>query len=169
MEIKLDSKLMKACSGLFLFAISIILMAANDIKIHWLIGLFMMFGAFANCGAWYLDGKKDFAAVVKACFYLMFAIVFFAKVEALILGYYFFVLWAMIEAGLVCQDGCKKYEEKDNFWFVYVGLAVLSILLAFISCFVLEGILIGMAMLFVSLAQVFPMCADFLPKIELKK
>jgi len=167
MEIKLDSKLLKAVSGLFLFAISIILMAADDIKIHWLIGLFLMFGAFANCGAWFLDGKKDFATAVKAGFYFLFAIVFFAKAEALAFGYYFFVLWAMIEAGLVCLDGCKKYEEKANFWFVYAGLAALAILLAFIGSFAIEGVLIGLALMFVALAQVFPVCEQFLPKVEL--
>lgn len=166
MEIKLDSKLLKAVSGLFLFAISIILMAAKDVDIHWLIGLFLMFGAFATCGAWFLDDKKDFAAAVKAGFYFLFAIVFFAKAEAMIMGYYFFILWAMIEAGLVCLDGCKKYEEKANFWFVYAGLAALAILLAFIGCFAIEGVLVGLALMFVALAQVFPVCEQFLPKVE---
>lgn len=169
MDIKLDSKLMKACSGLFLFAISIIMMALKDPSLHWLIGLFLMFGACATCYAWLLDNKKDFAVALKAGFYLLFAIVFFAKVEALIVGYYFFILWTMIEAGLLCMDGCKKYEEKASFWFVYAGFAALAILLAFVGCFAIDGILVGLALMFVSLGQVFPVCEQFLPKVELKK
>lgn len=169
MEIKLDSKLLLAINGMFLLAIGIMLMTVGDLHLHWLFGLFMMFSSCAICGAWFLDGKKDFSLVVKAGFYFLFAIVFFAKMEALILGYYFFILWAMIEAGLSALESRKLFEEKANLWFIIPGLAALAILMAFIACFVTNEILLGLAFLFVALAQVFPAILPFLPKVEIKK
>ena len=200
MEIKLDSKLFKAVNGLFLFAISLILMAANVDKlgdIHWLIGLFLMFGACSLCAAWYFDGKKDMPLALRACFYLLFAIIFFAKKE-IVMDAHFFLLWGMVEAALIVYAGLQAKDAKDNYWFVAAGFGALAILLAFIGCFVAKtGVelvenavvdafasaftgrggepsiphlspMVGLPLMIVALANIFPLCAQFLPKCELQ-
>lgn len=180
MEIKLDSKLMKAVAGLFLFAISIILMAADGGKlagaawsgnIHWLPGLFMMFMAFAMCGAAYLE-KFDCKLVTRACLYLLFSIVMLAK-KGVAADYFFLGLWAALEGVMLVFDGLKAKEAKANLWFVQVCLGALVILFGFISCFMeTKGLKLnpmpGIAFLFAALGMIFPVCADFLPKCELK-
>ena len=200
MELKLDAKLMKAVNGLMLFAISLILMAANIEKlgdIHWLIGLFLMFGACSLCTAWFYDGKKDMALALRACFYFLFAIVFFAKKE-IVMDAHFFLLWGMIEAALVVYAGLQEKEAKGSYWYVNAGFGALALFLAFIGCFVAKNgaeiladaiqnafasafsgggdssiphlsLLVGLPLMIVALANIFPFCENFLPKIEIKK
>ena len=179
MEIKLDSKLMKAVAGLFLFAISIILMAAGADKLagnlSFLPGLFMMFMAFAMCGAAYLE-KFDCKLVTRAALYLIFSIVMLAK-KGPATDYFFLGLWAALEGVMLVFDGLKAKEAKANLWFVQACLGALVILFGFIACFLTHKVsgfsvklnpMIGIAFLFAALGMIFPVCADFLPKCELK-
>lgn len=189
MEIKLDSKLFKACFGLFMFAIAIIFMAADYQKLAgvdprvsflgWLPGLFLMFGAFAICAAWYFEGMKDCKLATRAGLYILFSIVIMAKKGVLgstpLLG-----MWAVLEGVLLVFDGFKAKEAKANLWFVGACLGAIVVLFGFIACFLdpvvkINGFeetmklhpMLGISFLFAALANIFPMCADFLPKFEL--
>ena len=190
MEIKLDSKLFKACFGLFLFAIAIIFMAADLFKLAgggdgvtnlgWLPGLFLMFGACALCAAWYLEGMKDCKLATRAGLYILFSIVIMAKKGVLgstpLLG-----MWAVLEGVLLAFDGLKAKEAKANLWFVPACLGAIVILFGFIACFLdpvvkINGFeatvklhpMLGISFLFAALGNIFPMCADFLPKFDVK-
>lgn len=188
MEIKLDSKLFKACFGLFMFAIAIIFMAADYLKLAgvdprasflgWLPGLFLMFGAFALCAAWFFEGKKDCKMATRAALYVLFAIVIMAKKGVLgstpLLG-----MWAVLEGVMLAFDGLNAKEAKANLWFVPACLGAIVILFGFIACFLdpvvkgdfFNGVIklhpmVGVAFLFAALGNIFPVCADFLPKLD---
>ena len=190
MELKLDAKLMKAVNGLMLFAIAIIYMATSITKlvpqlaekdastIGWLPGLFLLFGACALCAAWFFEGKKDCKMATRAALYVLFAIVIMAKKGVLgstpLLG-----MWAVLEGTMLAFDGLNAKEAKANLWFVPACLGALVILFGFIACFldpVLKGDLfngviklhpmVGVAFLFAALGNIFPVCADFLPKFD---
>lgn len=190
MEIKLDSKLFKACFGLFLFAIAIIFMAADLFKLAgggdgvtnlgWLPGLFLMFGAFALCAAWYFEGMKDCKLATRAALYILLAIVIMGKktvaINTQLLG-----MWAVLEGVMLIFDGLKAKDAKANLWFVSACVGAIVVLFGFIACFMdpvtkkmlyVEVIsklhpMVGIAFLFAALGNIFPMCADFLPKFEL--
>jgi hypothetical protein len=191
MEIKLDSKLFKAVFGLFMFAIAIIFMAADYVKLAgggegvanlgWLPGLFLMFGAFAICAAWYFEGMKDSKMATRAALYILFAIVIMAK-KTVAANAQFLGLWATLEGVLLVFDGFKAKEAKANLWFVSACIGALVVLFGFIACFLdpltkdlgfFEVVsklnpMVGIAFLFAALGNIFPMCADFLPKCDLK-
>ena len=189
MEIKLDSKLFKAVFGLFMFANAIIFMAADYYKLAgggegvanlgWLPGMFLLFGALALCAAWYFEGMKDCKLATRAALYILFAIVIMAKkhvaVDAPLLG-----MWAVLEGVLLVFDGFKAKEAKANLWFVGACIGAIVVLFGFIACFMdpvvkIKGWeevakvhpMVGIAFLFAALGNIFPMCADFLPKFEL--
>jgi len=178
MEIKLDSKLMKAVNGLLLFAIALIMMINS---INWMIGLFLLIAACAQGVGAYLD-KKDCKLATSACLYFLFAIVFFAKM-GIAYDPFFLGLWVMIEGALLASAGFKAKEEKDALWMVPACLGAMAILFAFISCFLdptlgatgnlfSGGISLkvkmspvgGIALLFVALGYIFPFCKSFLKK-----
>lgn len=141
MEIKINSKAMKAFNGLMLAAIAIILMACSYSKlvdVRWLIGLFMMLGACALGFGWYADEKKDGKLAVRACFYFLFAIVFFTKKYIVFEGY-FFALWAMLEGVLLFADGLKAKEEGNNSWALIAGIGALALILGFVATFVVKS------------------------------
>lgn len=190
MEIKLDSKLFKACFGLFMFAIAIIFMAADYMKLAgvdprasflgWLPGLFLLFGACALCAAWFFEGKKDCKMATRAALYVLFAIVIMAKKGVLgstpLLG-----MWAVLEGTMLAFDGLNAKEAKANLWFVPACLGAIVILFGFIACFLdpvvkINGFeatvklhpMLGISFLFAALGNIFPMCADFLPKFDVK-
>ena len=179
MEVKLNSKLLQAANGLMLFAIDIILMACEISKLtddfHWLPALFLLFGAAALCGVWFMD-QKNLKPATIACFYVLFAIVMFAN-KTVMVQPIVFAVWAMIEGGLVVANGLKLKEENFELWFVPACLGALAVLLGLIACFVMNEnfyakmlfggakmILVGLSFLFVALAQIAPFCLDFLPK-----
>lgn len=174
MEIKLNSKLLQAANGLMLFAIAIILMACDIMKLYdlnWLVGLFLLFGAAALGFGWFLD-KKDCRLATVACFYALFAIIFFANHASV--APLFLAALAMVDAGVVIADSFKLKEENANLWFLPACLAALVVVLGFISCLVYKELffketLVGVAFLFLALAHIAPFCLGFLPKIEIKK
>ena len=204
MELKLDAKLMKAVNGLMLFAIAIIYMATDLMKmvpsegegseyIGWLPGLFLIFGACALCYGWFIDGKKDCVLATRACFYVLLAIVFFAN-KNVASNSLFILMWGMMEGALLLVDGLKGKEANANLWQVVAGSGALVILLAFIAMMVINETYYqkkmtemiaaamrsgkepgtikmafeGVVLLFVALGNIFPACANFLPKCELK-
>ena len=173
MQLKLDSKLLKAINGLFFVAIALTLMINST---GWAIGLFMMLGACALGYASYLE-KCDLKLAAIALLYFLFAIVFFAK-DGMELNFIFIAAWAAIEGALLAIDGMKAKEEKAAFWYVPVCLGALAILFGFIQSFVeptfsvdmfagsikTKIILGGLAFLFVAIGRIFPLCEQFLPK-----
>lgn len=194
MEVKLNSKLLQAANGLMLFAIAIILMAC-DIdklgKLHWLLGLFLLLGGGALCGAWFMEGRKNLTSAAVAGLYGLFGMVFLAK-SGIAMEPYFFILWIMIEGTFIALAGLKQREENADLWYVQAGLGALILLLGFITCFVAKSsielfvetfagafgsafgggkaagpkmsFLIGFDMILVALGQFVPFCMDFLPK-----
>lgn len=143
-------------------------MAIADPRQCWLVGMFMLFGALTQCGAWYLDGMKDINMLIKACFLLLFSIVFISSIKAFLLSYSVFVLWGMIDAALFFNQKFEAIKAQKDYWFVYAGLLCLSVLLDSVSCFVIEGVLMGLPLIFVALAMMFDYCEQFLPKVSVR-
>lgn len=155
----------------------------------WLPGLFLLFGAAALCYGWFIDGKKDCVLATRAGFYVMLAIAFFAN-KAVASDSLFLMMWAMMEGALLLLDGFKAKEAKANLWEALAGTGLLVIVLAFIAMLVINETYYmnkiidaakadkepdtvkmtfeGVVFLFVALGNIFPMCADYLPKCELK-
>lgn len=168
MQIKLDAKLMKAVYGLMVFITSIYLLAINDPRQLWLIGLFMLFGAIAHCAAWYLDGMKDISMLLKTSFLLLFSIVFLTNIEALILSALLFLFWGMLEAAIILTQKFESIKAQEGYWFVYAGLICITLLLGIIACFALNGVLLALPILFASLIMIFEYCEQFLPKVSVR-
>ena len=173
MKIELNSKLLQAVNGLFLFAIAIIFMACNPgilvVKLSWLPGLFLLFGALSLVGASYLD-KMDAKLATKAVLYFLYAILFFA-VKGLSVDVFLFGLWAILEAAILIQNALVMKKNAEKNWILPLAVGALIALLAFISYFVGMSIfvMIGVTFIFVALGQMLPLINDCLPKIELVK
>ena len=141
MEITLSSKWLKAFNGLVLLVVAILLMTCSYMKLsdlRWLIGLVLMLGACVLAIGWYAGAKKDGLMIAKACFYVLFAIVFFTKKHVVFEGY-FFALWAMLEGALLFADGLKAKEESNDSWMLTVGVGALAIILGFVAMFTLKS------------------------------
>ena len=173
MKIELNSKLLQAVNGLFLFAIAIVFMACNPgilvVKLSWLPGLFLLFGALSLFGASYLD-KMDTKLATKAVLYFLYAILLFA-VKGLSVDVFLMGLWAMIEAAILIQNALVMKKNAEKNWILPLAVGALIALLAYISYFVGMSIfvMIGITFIFVALGQMFPLVNDYLPKIELVK
>ena len=157
--------------------------------IGWLPGLFLLFGACALCYGWFIDGKKDCVLATRAGFYALLAIIFFAN-KAVASDTGVLMIWAMMEGALLLFDGFKAKEAKANLWEAVACFGALVIVLAFIALLVINETYYvnkmidaakagkeidtikmtfeGVVLLFVALGNLFPMCADYLPKCELK-
>ena len=169
MAFKLSSNLFKGVNGLFLFAISMMLMIDS---IHWLIGLFLFFGAGALCvGAWFDNKNIKLAAI--ACLYFLFSIVFFVE-QGIACNPYFIGLWVMLEGLALAFAGLKMKEDKAKLWFIVPAIGATAIMLAFIGCFLgvdwtwggnVTMIVPGLAMLFASLGNQYLCATEFLPKL----
>ena len=168
MEIKLDSKLLKAVYGVMVFITSICLLAVNDPRQIWIVGLFMLFGAFALCGAWFLDGRKDLNLLMKSCFVLLFAVVFMSSLEAFIAGILLFLFWGMLEAAMMLNRKLEAIKAQEGYWFVYAGMICLTLLLGVIACFARVSELLVLPLLFASLTMIFEYCEQFLPKVNIR-
>lgn len=173
MKIELNSKLLQAVNGLFLFAIAIVFMACPldilIIKLSWLPGLFVLFGALALFGASYLD-KMDAKLATKAVLYFLYAILFFA-VEGLGVNFYLISLWAMLEAAILIQNALVMKKNAEKNWILPLAVGALIALLAYITYFVgiSAFVVTGVTFIFVALGQMLPLVNDYLPKIELVK
>lgn len=173
MKIELNSKLLQAVNGLFLFAIAIIFMACRPealwYKLSWLPGLFLLFGALTLAGASYLD-KMDAKLATKAVFYFLYAILFFA-VKELCLNFYLISLWAMIEAAILIQNALVMKKNAEKNWILPLAVGALIALLAYITNFVGKSafVMTGVTFIFVVLGQMLPLINDYLPKIGFVK
>jgi hypothetical protein len=173
MKIELNSKLLQAINGLFLFAIAIIFMACHPgilvIKLSWLPGLFLLFGALTLAGASYLD-KMDAKLPIKAVFYFLYAILFFA-VKGLCVNFYLISLWAMLEAAILIQNALVMKKNAEKNWILPLAVGALIALLAYITNFVGMSafVMTGVTFIFVALGQMLPLVYGYLPKIEFVK
>jgi hypothetical protein len=173
MKIELNSKLLQAINGLFLFAIAIVYMACHPgiliVKLSWLPGLFLLFGALTLAGASYLD-KMDAKLATKAVLYFLYAILFFA-VKGLSVDVFLIGLWAMIEAAILIQNALVMKKNAEKNWILPLAVGALIALLAYISYFVGMSIfvMIGVTFIFVALGQMLPLVYGYLPKIEFVK
>jgi hypothetical protein len=156
-----------------LIAIAIIFMACHPgilvIKLSWLPGLFLLFGALTLAGASYLD-KMDAKLATKAVFYFLYAILFFA-VKGLCVNFYLISLWAMLEAAILIQNALVMKKNAEKNWILPLAVGALIALLSYISYFVGMSIfvMIGVTFIFVALGQMLPLVYGYLPKIEFVK
>jgi hypothetical protein len=168
MKIELNSKLLQAINGLFLFAIAIIFMACHPgilvIKLSWLPGLFLLFGALTLAGASYLD-KMDAKLATKAVFYFLYAILFFA-VKGLCVNFYLISLWAMLEAAILIQNALVMKKNAEKNWILPLAVGALIALLAYITNFVGMSafVMTGVTFIFVALGQMLPLVNDYFAK-----
>ena len=168
MEIKLDSKLMKAVYGLMVFVSAICLLAIKDPRQYWLVGMFMLFGAIAHCGAWYLDGMKNINMLIKTCFLLVFSIVFISSLEAFVFSYLLFVFWGMLEAAMMLSQKFEAIKAQEGYWFVYAGMILVTLIMGFVGCFVISDVMIALPLMFAALTLIFEYCEQFMPKVSVR-